>query len=120
MRPRDNVLAILVDLLAAVVLVVAVSARKVAPARVSLSAPAAVEPAYPQVKSDRLIQTIPIEPPIGSPASAPKPVVTERIIEAPEPAKPARIEPERDSACGAKGRTWYTKDNGWRYWRCNR
>ena len=114
-------LAILMGLLAAVVLVVAVSARKVAPVRAGFSARAAVEPAYPQaVKSDRLIQTIPIEPPIGSPAPAPKPVVTERIIEAPEPAKPARIEPERDSVCGAKGRTWHTKDNGGRYWRCNR
>jgi hypothetical protein len=25
-----------------------------------------------------------------------------------------------DPVCGKRGRTWYTKANGWRYWRCNR
>lgn len=124
MRLRDIVLAILVGLLAAVVLVVAVSARRVAPARISLPAPAAVEPTYPQaVKSDRLIREIPL---IELPAPAPKPVVTERIIEAPPPDDPPKSTNkaldllEHDSICGTKGRTWYTRDNGRRYWRCNR
>jgi hypothetical protein len=27
---------------------------------------------------------------------------------------------ESDPVCGPRGRTWYTKDNGWKYWRCNR
>ena len=25
-----------------------------------------------------------------------------------------------DPVCGARGRTWYTRDNGWKYWRCVR
>jgi hypothetical protein len=25
-----------------------------------------------------------------------------------------------DPVCGKRGRVWYTKDNGWRYWRCVR
>jgi hypothetical protein len=29
-------------------------------------------------------------------------------------------EPVVDPVCGKRGRTWYTKSNGWRYWRCNR
>jgi hypothetical protein len=32
----------------------------------------------------------------------------------------ARAALARDRVCGDKGRQWYTKANGWRYWRCIR
>ena len=25
-----------------------------------------------------------------------------------------------DPVCGPRGRTWYTRENGWKYWRCQR
>jgi hypothetical protein len=40
------------------------------------------------------------------------------------PARDSRNQQARQSSsdpvCGVKGRTWYSKANGWRYWRCNR
>jgi pyruvate dehydrogenase E2 component (dihydrolipoamide acetyltransferase) len=50
---------------------------------------------------------------VGAPRSA---------MAAPAPAAPAPVAAAapRDPVCGTKGRTWYTKQNGWKYWRCNR
>jgi hypothetical protein len=74
---------------------------------------------------------IPQQPPPPAPPPAPviiapppKAVQTQRIIEplalAVAPKATSAKNAQVDSVCGAKGRTWYTKDNGWKYWRCNR
>jgi hypothetical protein len=74
------------------------------------------------VKGDRLpLATPEVEPAVEVPieVSPPKAVATERI-EPPVTAPAVPPKPPIDSVCGPRGRTWYTKDNGWRYWRCNR
>jgi hypothetical protein len=85
-------------------------------------------PIVAEGKSDRLL--LPAAEPIVEPPQ-PKPVAIERI----EPAAPTpstnrrasncrddckRPGAEPDPVCGPRGRTWYTRENGWRYWRCNR
>jgi hypothetical protein len=90
---------------------------------VYIGRPAAIAPAAPvehqapivaEGKADRLpllsrsTQSAPEPPP------DPLPVLRAQL----EP--PAPPKPRADPVCGVKGRTWYTKDNGWKYWRCNR
>jgi hypothetical protein len=50
------------------------------------------------------------------------PQLIERIVAPPKEASPkvAKVVAPRDPICGPRGRTWYTKDNGYRYWRCNK
>jgi hypothetical protein len=56
------------------------------------------------------------------------PVAIERIEPAPSTNRRAsncrddckRPGADPDPVCGPRGRTWYVKDNGWKYWRCNR
>jgi hypothetical protein len=107
---------------------------------VYIGRPAAVAPAasverqapvIAEGKSDRLPLPTPAVAELPVEAPQPKPVAIEHI----EPAAPTpstnrrasncrddckRPGAEPDPVCGPRGRTWYTKANGWRYWRCNR
>jgi hypothetical protein len=90
--------------------------RREAPAPVVLAAaPAALEPLpLPLAKGNRLDGVPRPPPPAPQPPPPPPPTAVAELAPALAAPKP------RDPVCGAKGRTWYTKDNGWRYWRCNR
>jgi hypothetical protein len=68
-------------------------------------------------KSDRL--PLPA-PELELEAPAPKPVAIERIAPVAELLPAAPLKSRADPVCGPRGRTWYTRENGWRYWRCNR
>jgi hypothetical protein len=106
------------------------------PAPVSL--PRVEEPGgLPLVKSDRL--SVP-KPPPPPPKPVPPPPPVAELIELPavtvreevvshtpilhsgsDKAQPRPSEGgARDPVCGARGRVWYTRDNGWRYWKCVR
>jgi hypothetical protein len=52
----------------------------------------------------------------------PAPVTVEEAAVWPqlEPKKLTRHRQAGDRVCGARGRHWYTRRHGWRYWRCNR
>jgi hypothetical protein len=91
---------------------------------VYIARPAAVAPAasgerqapvIAEGKSDRL--PLPAPEPVVEPPP-PKPVAI--VAPAAEPSIALPLKPRADPVCGPRGRTWYTKDNGWRYWRCNR
>jgi hypothetical protein len=93
-----------------------------------IARPAAVAPAAPverqapivaEGKSDRLPLPTPAVAELPVEAPAPKPVAIERIA-LPVEAPIAPLKPRADPVCGPRGRTWYVKENGWRYWRCNR
>jgi hypothetical protein len=96
---------------------------------VYIARPAAVAPAAPverqapivaEGKSDRLL--LPAAEPIVEPPQ-PKPVAIVAPAAEPSiapPLKPPTPREGGDPVCGAKGRTWYTRENGWRFWRCNR
>jgi hypothetical protein len=108
-----------VTVAAIAVLLVTVSMRGYA-TKPSTAKPAPVSLlAEPPLKSDRLSVPKP-PPPLPKPVPPPPPVAEmiepplAAVAEAPPP------KPHADPVCGARGRTWYTKDNGWRYWRCNR
>jgi hypothetical protein len=71
-------------------------------------------------KSDRLL--LPAADPIVEPPQ-PKPVAIVAPAAEPSialPPKPPSPREGGDPVCGPRGRTWYTRENGWRYWRCNR
>jgi hypothetical protein len=74
-------------------------------------------PIVAEGKSDRLL--LPAAEPIVEPP-APKPVAIVAPAAEPSIALPLKPPSPRDPVCGARGRTWYTKDNGWKYWRCVR
>jgi hypothetical protein len=106
-----------VTVAAIAVLLVTVSLRGYA-AKPSAAKPASVlllvEP--PPAKADRL--SVP-KPPPPKPVPPPPPVAElieppAAVAEAPPP------KPHADPVCGARGRTWYTRENGWKYWRCVR
>jgi hypothetical protein len=61
-------------------------------------------------KADRLPLPVP-EPPL---------LKADPIVPAQAGIAVAQLKPRADPVCGAKGRTWYTRDNGWKYWRCTR
>jgi hypothetical protein len=91
---------------------------------VYIARPAAVAPAAPverqapiiaEGKSDRLL--LPAAEPIVEPPQ-PKPVAI--VAPAAEPSIAPPPKPHADPVCGPRGRVWYTKDNGWKYWRCVR
>jgi hypothetical protein len=86
------------------------------PATVAPAAPVELEaPLVADGKSDRL--------PLPTPAVAELPVEAPAAIERialPVEAPIAPLKPRADPVCGPRGRTWYTRENGWRYWRCNR
>jgi hypothetical protein len=42
------------------------------------------------------------------------------LLPAAEPSIALPPKPRADPVCGPRGRTWYVKENGWRYWRCVR
>jgi hypothetical protein len=101
------------------VLLVTVSLRGYA-AKPSAAKPAPVsllvEP--PLVKSDRL--SVP-KPPPPPPKPVPPPPPAAELVEPPTVVAAAQTPKlHTDPVCGPRGRTWYTKDNGWRYWRCVR
>jgi hypothetical protein len=127
-----------VTVAAIAVLLVTVSLRGYA-AKPSAAKPAPVsllaEP--PLVKADRL--SVP-KPPPPPPKPVPPPPPAAELVEPPavmvreevvshtpilhsgsDKAQPRPSEGgARDPVCGPRGRVWYTKDNGWRYWRCVR
>jgi hypothetical protein len=72
-------------------------------------------PIVAEGKSDRLLLSA-AELPVEAPA--PKPVAI--VAPAAEPSIALPPKPRADPVCGPRGRTWYTRENGWRYWRCNR
>jgi hypothetical protein len=79
-------------------------------------------PIVAEGKSDRLLipaAELPVEPPQPKPVAIVAPAA-EPSIALPVEAPIAPLKPRADPVCGPRGRTWYTKDNGWRYWRCNR
>jgi hypothetical protein len=113
-----------VTVAAIAVLLVTVSLRGYAakpsaakPAPVSL--PRVEEPGgLPLVKSDRL--SVP-KPPPPPPKPVPPPPPVAELIEPPAVVAAAQTPKlHTDPVCGPRGRVWYTKDNGWRYWRCVR
>jgi hypothetical protein len=71
-----------------------------------------VAPRNPRSIATTVILPMPPQPPPPAAPPAPEPQ--------PAPPEPAVVKPHADAVCGARGRTWYVKDNGWRYWRCNR
>jgi hypothetical protein len=92
-------------------------------------------PSTPIAFEARLEMDVPPMPPkadrLPLPVPAPElPVVTVReevVSHAPiqhsgsDKAQPRPSEGgARDPVCGARGRTWYTRENGWKYWRCVR
>jgi hypothetical protein len=77
-------------------------------------------PIVAEGKSDRLL--LPAAEPIVEPPQ-PKPVAIVAPAAEPSialPLKPPSPREGGDPVCGPRGRTWYTRENGWRYWRCNR
>jgi hypothetical protein len=77
-------------------------------------------PIVAEGKADRLL--LPAAEPIVEPPQ-PKPVAIVAPAAEPSialPLKPPSPREGGDPVCGPRGRTWYTKANGWRYWRCNR
>jgi hypothetical protein len=98
---------------------------------VYIGRPAAVAPAAPverqapivaEGKSDRLLLPA-AEPIVEPPQPQPKPVAI--VAPAAEPSIARTLKPPSpreggDPVCGPRGRTWYVKENGWRFWRCNR
>jgi hypothetical protein len=72
-------------------------------------------PIVAEGKSDRLL--LPAAEPIVEPPQ-PKPVAI--VAPAAEPSIAPPPKPHADPVCGPRGRVWYTKDNGWKYWRCVR
>jgi hypothetical protein len=72
-------------------------------------------PIVAEGKSDRLL--LPAAEPIVEPPQ-PKPVAI--VAPAAEPSIALPPKPHADPVCGPRGRVWYTKDNGWKYWRCVR
>jgi hypothetical protein len=99
--------AVITGLALASILVAAVSvrrdeARPVPAARLEVPVPP---------KADRLPLPAIAAPEPPAPAVEPLPFLRAQL----EPPKP-----HSDPVCGARGRTWYTKDNGWRAWKCNR
>jgi hypothetical protein len=72
-------------------------------------------PIVAEGKSDRLL--LPAAEPIVEPPQ-PKPVAI--VAPAAEPSIALPPKPRADPVCGPRGRTWYVKENGWRYWRCVR
>jgi hypothetical protein len=77
-------------------------------------------PIVAEGKSDRLLLRA-AEPIVEPPA--PKPVAIVAPAAEPSIALPLKQPSPReggDPVCGPRGRTWYTKANGWRYWKCVR
>jgi hypothetical protein len=77
-------------------------------------------PIVAEGKSDRLL--LPAAEPIVEPPQ-PKPVAIVAPAAEPSialPLKPPSPREGGDPVCGPRGRTWYTKANGWRYWKCVR
>jgi hypothetical protein len=64
-------------------------------------------------KSDRLLVEAPAPKPVAIVAPAAEPAIA-------LPLKPPTPREGGDPVCGPRGRTWYVKENGWRYWRCVR
>jgi hypothetical protein len=95
------------------------------PDRAAHTAPLPLGPALDAVqrgKGDRLFvpnptmppeQPIPVEPT----SELPKPIDGPSVRTYPNT---TAVRAFRDPVCGAKGRTWFTRGNGWQYWRCNR
>jgi hypothetical protein len=110
----SNLAAIITGLALASVLVVAVSvrqgpraggeARPVPAARLEVPVP---------LKADRLPLPAIAAPEPPAPAVEPLPFLRAQL----EPPAP---KPHSDPVCGPRGRVWYTKDNGYRYWKCIR
>jgi hypothetical protein len=64
-------------------------------------------------KADRLPLPAIAAPEPPAPAVEPLPFLRAQL----EPPAP---KPHSDPVCGPRGRVWYTKDNGYRYWKCIR
>jgi hypothetical protein len=64
-------------------------------------------------KADRLPLPAIAAPEPLAPAVEPLPFLRAQL----EPPAP---KPHSDPVCGPRGRVWYTKDNGYRYWKCIR
>jgi hypothetical protein len=93
--------------------------RHEAPAAVTIAAKADRQP-LPETEEPLLSEiwpplfvSIPRPPPPTPPPPPPPPT---RVATA----EPLKLQPHADPVCGPRGRVWYTKDNGWRYWRCVR
>jgi hypothetical protein len=115
MSPRlASTLIIVLAVLGLALLLLFPASRRATP----LPAPTATFDAYfdPQMaKADR--EPIAVQPESPAPFEPPPPkaVLTERI------AAPAAAPPKsHDAVCGQRGRTYYHRDNGYLYWRCNR
>jgi hypothetical protein len=109
-----------VTVAAIAVLLVTVSLRGyVAKPSTAKPAPVALLVEPPPAKSDRL--SIP-KPPPPPPKPVPPPPPVAELIEPPLAAVAAAPapKPHADPVCGARGRAWYTRENGWKYWRCVR
>jgi hypothetical protein len=81
-------------------------------------APVSLLVEQPLVKSDRL--SVPKPPPPPPKPVPPPPPVAELIEPLAAVAEAPPPKPHADPVCGPRGRTWYTRENGWKSWRCNR
>jgi hypothetical protein len=115
----SNLAAVITGVALAAVLVAAVSvrqspraggeARPVPAARLEVPVPP---------KADRLPLPAIAAPEPPAPAVEPLPFLRAQLE---PPAPNPRVKPgEHDPVCGPRGRVWYTKDNGYRYWKCIR
>ena len=121
----SNLAAVIAGLALASILVAAVSVRRdeARPAKPLTFEARQVDMPVP-TKADRL----PL-PAIPEPDPFPffKGVYAQPMQLKADPVVPARagiavahLKLPADPVCGPRGRTWYTKDNGYRYWRCVR
>jgi hypothetical protein len=107
--------AIITGLALASILVAAVSVRQGRPRAGEEARPvpaARLEVPVPP-KADRLPLPVIAAPEPPALAVEPLPFLRAQL----EPPAP---KPHADPVCGPRGRTWYTKDSGWKYWKCNR
>jgi hypothetical protein len=119
----SNFTAIITGLALASILVAAVSVRQglraggeARPSKPAFEARQVDMPVPP--KADRLPLPAIAAPEPPAPAVEPLPFLRAQLE---PPAPNPRVKPgERDPVCGPRGRVWYTKDNGYRYWKCIR
>jgi hypothetical protein len=113
----SNLAAVIAGLALASILVAAVSVRRdEARPATPIAFEARLEMDVPPVmpKADRLPLPVAPEPEPPLLRTDPIPIAVAQLKQLKQPA--ARADP----VCGSRGRTWYTKDNGWRAWKCNR
>jgi hypothetical protein len=113
--------AIITGLALASILVAAVSVRQ------GPRAGGEARPSKPAVEARQVDMPVPPKADRLPLPAVPAPLVAEPeppLLKAdPVPIAVAQLKPpasRADPVCGPRGRVWYTKDNGYRYWKCIR